>query len=62
MKKTLILLGIISILTNAEEQGVKLEDTVITSTTGFEEKLGKENKNIILITKENLEKKEYKNV
>ncbi|WP_297596095.1 TonB-dependent receptor [uncultured Cetobacterium sp.] len=41
---------------------IKLEDSTIISTTGFEEKLLTENKNIVIIDKDNIEKKEYKNL
>lgn len=60
MKNILLLALIVSSLASAQE--IKLDGSVITSTTGFEENLLKENKNITVISKETLEKKDYKNV
>ena len=60
MKKVTLLALILSALTYS--QSIKLDDSLITSTTGFEENLLKENKNVTVIGKETLEKKEYKNV
>lgn len=62
MKKILLLLGAITVSAIAQEQSINLEESVITSTTGFEEKLSKENKNVTIISKEALEEKEYKSV
>lgn len=63
MKKIFFLLASISVLSSAnEEQAIKLENSIITSTTGFEESLMKENKNVTIIGKESLEKKEYKDL
>lgn len=62
MKKILLLLGIIAASALAQEQGVNLEKSIITSTTGFQEKLSKENKNVTIISKEILEEKEYRDI
>ncbi|MGL4510226.1 TonB-dependent receptor plug domain-containing protein, partial [Cetobacterium sp.] len=62
MKKILLLLGIIAASAVAQEQGVNLEKSIITSTTGFQEKLSKENKNVTIISKEILEEKEYRDI
>lgn len=62
MKKIFLFLWIVTSLAIAQEQSINLEESIITSTTGFQEKLNKENKNVTIISKETLEKKEYKNV
>lgn len=60
MKKILIFILLINSITFAE--GIKLSPTTITSTTGFNTPLVEENKNITLITKEDISKKQYDNV
>lgn len=60
MKKLLLLSLLVTALTNAQE--IQLKDTIITSTTGFEESAMKENKNVTVITKEDLEKKVYTDI
>lgn len=68
MKKRLFLLSlVISALTYGqqdffeEEKGVKLEETVI-STTGFEDKARNNLSNVIIITEEDIKKKNLKSV
>ena len=41
---------------------VKLDKTVVSSTTGFEKPIIEENKNVVLITSEDIAKKEYTDV
>jgi iron complex outermembrane receptor protein len=60
MKKILIFILLINSIIFAE--GIKLSPTTITSTTGFNAPLVEENKNITLITKEDISKKQYDNV
>ncbi|WP_426711232.1 TonB-dependent receptor [Cetobacterium sp. SF1] len=60
MKKVFLLFFVIGSLTKAHE--IKLQDSIITSTTGFEEGVLKENKNVTIISKDDLQKKEYKNL
>lgn len=60
MKKILIFILLINSIIFAE--GIKLSPTTITSTTGFNTPLVEENKNITLITKEDISKKQYDNV
>ncbi|MGL5123163.1 MAG: TonB-dependent receptor [Fusobacteriaceae bacterium] len=60
MKKLLLLSLFISALSNAQE--IQLKETLITSSTGFEESAMKENKNVTVITKEDLEKKVYTDI
>lgn len=66
MKKYYLLAGVATILTPGQEasgqEQINSEDTIIVTTTGFEGKLEKENKNVTLISKETLEQKVYKNV
>lgn len=60
MKKILIFILLINSIIFAE--GIKLSPTTITSTTSFNTPLVEENKNITLITKEDISKKQYDNV
>ena len=60
MKKILIFISLINSIIFAE--GIKLSPTTITSTTGFNTPFVEENKNITLITKEDISKKQYDNV
>lgn len=62
MKKMIILFGIMSVLAAASEKEVALEKSVVISTTGFTESLLKENKNVTIISKEDLSRKDYHNV
>lgn len=62
MKKMIILFGIMSVLAAASEKEVALEKSVVISTTGFTESLLKENKNVTIISKEDLNRKDYHNV
>lgn len=60
MKKIILLLGILNTLVVANE--ISLDKSTITSTTGFTENISKENKNVIIIGKEDISKKEYHNL
>lgn len=63
MKKMAILFGILStVAVGNEAKVINLQETNIISTTGFNEKLSQENKNVSIITKEDIQSKEYKNV
>lgn len=61
MKKTIVLFGIISLLAAANEKAIVLEESVI-STTGFVESLLKENKNVTIVSREDLNRKDYRNL
>lgn len=61
MKKMIILFGVISLLAAANEKTVVLEESVI-STTGFVESLLKENKNVTIVSREDLNRKDYRNL
>jgi iron complex outermembrane receptor protein len=60
MKKLLIYSFIISNLLYAKD--IQLGESQIISTTGFETNLTSENKNVSVITKEEIQKKSYENV
>ena len=61
MKKIMIMAFIVSANLYAVSE-VKLDKTVISSTTGFEKPIVEENKNVVLITAEEIEKKQYSDV
>ena len=63
MKKMAILFGILStVAVGNEAKVINLQETNIISTTGFNEKLSQENKNVSIITKDDIQSKDYKNV
>lgn len=62
MKKLLMLSLIISANLFAETQTINLGETIVKSTSGFDKKLMKENKNVVLITSEDIKKKQYTDV
>ena len=61
MKKYLLLMSLIAISTAYAENSIRLDETVI-STTGFETKVKDEVKNINVITKQDIQKKNYSSV
>ena len=61
MKKYLLLMSLIAISTTYAENSIRLDETVI-STTGFETKVKDEVKNINVITKQDIQKKNYSSV
>ncbi|WP_291254957.1 TonB-dependent receptor [Fusobacterium sp.] len=62
MKKILLLTLIISAISYAENQAIKLNKTYIKSQNGFEETLQNTPKNIQVITQKDIEEKNYKDV
>lgn len=60
MKKIILFLLSINTILLGEE--IKLSATTITSTTGFNSPIVEENKNITLITKEDISKKQYSDI
>ncbi|MDY2981277.1 MAG: TonB-dependent receptor [Fusobacterium sp.] len=61
MKKIMILALIASASAYSATE-IQLDKTVVSSTTGFEKPIVEENKNIILITSEDISKKQYTDV
>ena len=61
MKKIMILALIASASTYSATE-IQLDKTVVSSTTGFEKPIVEENKNIVLITSEDISKKQYTDV
>ena len=61
MKKIMILALIASASAYSATE-IKLDKTVVSSTTGFEKPIVEENKNIVLITSEDISKKQYTDV
>lgn len=61
MKKIMILALIASASAYSATE-IQLDKTVVSSTTGFEKSIVEENKNIILITSEDISKKQYTDV
>lgn len=61
MKKIMILALIASASAYSATE-IQLDKTVVSSTTGFEKPIVEENKNIVLITSEDISKKQYTNV
>lgn len=60
--KFLTIYFIIPICTFSQERAIKLEDSVIVSTTGFEAPLFSENKNVTVLFKEQIDNGNYKNI
>lgn len=61
MKKIMIIALIASASTYSATE-IQLDKTVVSSTTGFEKPIVEENKNIVLITSEDISKKQYTDV
>ena len=61
MKKIMILALIVSVSAYSATE-IQLDKTVVSSTTGFEKPIVEENKNIVLITSEDISKKQYTDV
>ena len=61
MKKIMILALIASASAYSATE-IQLDKTVVSSTTGFEKPIVEENKNIVLITSEDISKKQYTDV
>ena len=61
MKKIMILALIVSASAYSATE-IQLDKTVVSSTTGFEKPIVEENKNIVLITSEDISKKQYTDV
>lgn len=61
MKKIMIL-AIIASASAYSATEIQLDKTVVSSTTGFEKPIVEENKNIVLITSEDISKKQYTDV
>lgn len=60
--KVITLSIITTICTYSQEKAIKLEDSVILSTSGFETPILSENKNVTLLFKEQIDNGNYKNV
>lgn len=60
--KVITLSIIATICTYSQEKAIKLEDSVILSTSGFETPILSENKNVTLLFKEQIDNGNYKNV
>ncbi|MEG1807980.1 MAG: hemin receptor, partial [Cetobacterium sp.] len=60
--KLLTVYYIITMCTFSQGGAIKLEDSVIVSTTGFETPLFSENKNVTVLFKEQIDNGNYKNV
>lgn len=60
--KKIIIIALIASASAYSATEIQLDKTVVSSTTGFEKPIVEENKNIILITSEDISKKQYTDV